>query len=256
MRAALRRSPRRRLQAGLTLMEVLIAVTLLSALSLAMMFAMRIGLNTFSKAGDKLMANRRVAGAQRVLLEELQGMIPVTAPCSGNAAAAQAPLLTPFFQGTAQTMRFVSSFSLQEAWRGGPRILEFSVIPGGDGGGVRLIVNELPYVSPISAGNRCLGIAADPVTGLSGPVFAPILAGPDSFVLADRLEFCRISFLTPDRTPGTPPSWRAEWRGTAWPLGVRVEMAPIKPDPMQLAPITVTAALRLWRTPGIAYADQ
>ena len=38
-----------------------------------------------------------------------------------------------FFQGEAQSMRFVSTYSLQQAWRGLPQILEFLVIPREDG---------------------------------------------------------------------------------------------------------------------------
>ena len=40
---------------GVTLLELLIAVTLLSLLSVAMFTAMRIGLSAFTKADDKLM---------------------------------------------------------------------------------------------------------------------------------------------------------------------------------------------------------
>lgn len=56
---------------GVTLLEVLIAVTLLSLLSVAMVLAMRIGLNSYERAGTRLMDNRRVAGAQRILQDEI-----------------------------------------------------------------------------------------------------------------------------------------------------------------------------------------
>jgi len=54
-------------QAGVTLIEVLIAITLLSLLTTGMLFAMRVGLMAFSKTDTKLMDNRRVVGAQRVV---------------------------------------------------------------------------------------------------------------------------------------------------------------------------------------------
>lgn len=74
---------RRRRSAGVTLMEVLIAVTLLSLLTTGMVLAMRIGLNVFAKTNTRLMGNRRVAGAQRVLEQELAGLVPVVAACAG-----------------------------------------------------------------------------------------------------------------------------------------------------------------------------
>ena len=82
-----------RRDAGVTLMEVLIAVTLLSLLSTGMLLAIRIGLSALGKTNEKLMYNRRVAGAQRILEQELQGMIPVVAPCGGSG------LRFGFFQG-------------------------------------------------------------------------------------------------------------------------------------------------------------
>ena len=246
--------PRRlRAEAGVTLIELLVAVTLLSALMVAMMFAMRIGLSTFSKVNDKLMADRRVAGTQRVLLQEIESIIPVEAPCIGNPAAI--PQVIPFFHGDSQTMRLVSTFSLQQAWRGRPQILEFAVIPGAEGNGVRLIVNELPYTGPASAGRLCMGFAPDPATGITSPLFARVTAGPESFVLADQLEFCRIAYLTPSTQPGQLPAWLPEWKFNGWPAGIRIEMAPLHAEATRLEPITVTAALHLHRTPGILYGD-
>src|SRR6516225_7673957 len=131
---------RNRSEAGVTLMELLIAVTLLSMVSVGMLFALRIGLNTYAKAQQHMMDDRRVAGAQRVLTDQLEGMMPLQANCGGGG-------LTPFFQGGPDRMRLISTYSLQEAWRGRPQILELFVIPG-DTGGVRLVVNEIPYVHP------------------------------------------------------------------------------------------------------------
>src|SRR5262249_15575764 len=149
-------------QRGVTLMEVLIAVTLLSLLSTGMLFAMRIGLSAFARTGAKLMENRRVAGAQRILEQELQGLIPVLARCGESGPG------FGFFQGEEQTMRLVSSFSLQQAWRGQPQILELFVIPREEGRGVRLVVNEIPYTGPPSVGRLCMprgpGLGFVPVT--------------------------------------------------------------------------------------------
>ena len=107
---------KRRSTAGVTLMELLIAVLLLSLLSVGLLFALRIGLNTYSKAQTKLMDNRRVAGAQRILEQELEGLVPVVAPCGVGTEGGGAPVR--FFQGEPEVMRLVSTFSLQGAWRG------------------------------------------------------------------------------------------------------------------------------------------
>jgi hypothetical protein len=255
-------SPRRNraATAGITLIEVLIAVTLLSLLSLAMLFALRSGLVAYSKTGNKLMDNRRVAGAQRILEQELEGMIPVVAPCAGSPDAKPTPSPDAswfgFFQGDARTMRLVSSFSLQQAWRGQPQVLEFFVIPGDNGRGVRLVVNEIPYGNAFTAGRLCLGMLPDPITGLPMPHFAPVEAGPNSFVLADKLAYCRFNYEWRSKRPDEPlPFWSVTPPYQGWPAAIRVEMAPLERDPSLLQPITITAALHLQRDPQIRYGD-
>ena len=234
---------RRRGTAGVTLMELLIAVMLLSLLSVGLLFALRIGLNAYSKTQTKLMDNRRVAGAQRILEQEIEGLVPVVARCGvgmeGGGAAAQ------FFQGEPETMRLVSTYSLQGAWRGQPQILEIFVIPGAEGRGVRLVVNEIPYQGPLTAGRLRFGPHKFP--GAS--------AGPNSFVLADKLAFCRFSYLDQPPEANLPVAWFSRFAGPTWPQAVRIEMGPLDPDAAGLQPISIVAPIHVFRHPEIPYGD-
>lgn len=232
----------KRRQAGITLMELLIAVTLLSLLSVGLLFALRIGITTYSKTQSHMMDNRRVAGAQRILEEELEGMMPVVANCS---AGGQGTANAPFFQGEPETMRLVSAFSLNGAWRGQPQILEIFVIPGATGKGVRLVVNEIPYFGPMSAGRLCLGLNK----------YLPATPSARSFVLADQLAFCRFSYLDQVPDGSKPAQWYTIFLGANWPKAVRVEMAPLEPNPAHLQPIGITAPIRLHRAPEVQYGD-
>ena len=234
---------RRSSTAGVTLMELLIAVLLLSLLSVGLLFALRIGLNAYSKTQTKLMDNRRVAGAQRILEQELEGLVPVVAPCGVGTEGGGAPVR--FFQGEPEIMRLVSTFSLQGAWRGRTQILEIFVIPGAEGRGVRLVVNEIPYQGPQAAGHMCLG---------PGKFFPPN-AGPDSFVLADKLAFCRFSYLDRPLDVNVPLRWLPRFGSVTWPQGVRIEMAPMDPDASRLQPISIVAPIHILRSPEIAYGD-
>ncbi len=239
----------RKAQAGVTLMEVVVAVTLLSLLSTGMLVALRIGLNSFSKVDTKLMDNRRVAGAQRIVEQELEGLMPVVSGCG------KSPVRMAFFQGQPQTMRLVSTFSLQQAWRGHPQVLEIFVIPG-ERRGVRLVVNEIPYTGPETLGMLCLGMAPDPDTGLPVPHFAPVVAGPSSFVLADQLAYCRFRYFTQPQDPKLPPAWRESWTRQGWPLAIGIDMAPLERDASRLQPISVVAPMHVLRSPEIVYDDR
>jgi hypothetical protein len=235
---------------GVTLLELLLAVSLLSLLSVGILTALRVGLSAMGKADARLIENRRVAGAQRILSDQIAGFIPVVANCVPPDERPPMPL--PFFQGEPQSMRFVSSYSLGEGWRGLARILEFQVIPGERGAGVRLVVNEHMYTGPGGAGAFCLGTALDPQLGLQAPQFRPIVVGPSSFVLADRLAFCRFSYR--ELLPLAPGErWVQNWIIPKWPSAVRIDMAPIAADAVQVQPLSITAPIRVDAEPGAGH---
>ena len=116
-----------------------------------------------------------------------------------------------FFQGEAASMRLASTYSLQQGSRGPPMILEFQVIPGENNQGVRLVVNERLYTGPARGRPDLSGGGAGPAHRRHGaPNFLPISVGANSFVLADKLSYCRFSL----------PRSRAESAAeNGWPAG-------------------------------------
>lgn len=243
---------RRSSQAGMTLIEVMIAVTLFALLSVGIMMALRVGMTAMERSSDRLMTNRRAAYSSRILQSELNGFMPEWAVYQPTP---QSPIGSmPFFQGEPDSMRFISTYSLQSASRGIPQILEFHVIPGDQGRGVRLIVNEVPYTGPVSAGVFCIGYVLDPATSMRVPLFRPIQVGGNSFVIADKLAYCRFAFQAPGFA-NHPPGWTERWVTPAWPLAIRMEMAPLDPDPSRLQPMTVTSAVHVTKSLETQYVD-
>jgi prepilin-type N-terminal cleavage/methylation domain-containing protein len=234
-------------KAGVTLIEILIAISLLSLLSVGMLISMRIGFNTMEKVDSRLISDRRVSYARRIVEDEISGYMysfAIWHPSPDNGR------VVPFNQWEPQTMRFVTAYSLQDAWRGRPQIAALQVIPGADGRGVRLIVNEIPYTGPEQAGQTIASIDQDSTVN-----YVPVVPGSQSFVLADRLSFCRFSYLQP--IPTAPfQIWRPDWalRQTL-PKGVRIDMAPLDTSPADLHVSTVTVAFHVNTTPGTTYAD-
>jgi type II secretory pathway component PulJ len=231
-------------ESGVTLIEILIAVSLLSLLSVGMLIAMRIGFNTMDKVDSRLISNRRVSYARRIIENEIAGYTYTVAELHGMQTIS-------FNQWEPQTMRFVTSYSLQDAWRGRLQIAALTVIPGEEGNGVRLIVNETPYTGRDQAGQTVSSIDAD------GSVhFVPVMAGAQSFVLADRLAYCRFSYLEQESVAPFQ-IWRPDWaQNQQLPLGIRIDMAPLDASPSNLHVSTVTAALNVNLTPGVDYGDQ
>jgi prepilin-type N-terminal cleavage/methylation domain-containing protein len=237
---------------GFTLIEMLIAVTLVSLLTTGMLYAMRLGLGALDQTNRKFTDNRRVLGSLRVLYEQLANIIPAQVSCTGRPA----DLAPPFFQGTASSLQFVSAYTLEEAARGYPRIVEYLVIPGdaANGGGVRLVMQELAYTGPYSLAPFCTGVTPDPIYRAPMALLRPPQLGRRPFVIADQLAYCRISYQRAH--PVTfMRDWQAEYSGAALPAAVRVEMAPLRPDPSRAQLSTTTIPLRVTRTTYDPYAD-
>jgi hypothetical protein len=83
-----------------------------------------------------------------------------------------------------------------------------------------------------------------------------VSASPQSFVLADKLAFCKFSYLHQPDDPNQKPLWVTTFPGRSWPVAVRIEMTPLEPDFSRLQPITVTAPLRITRRPEMVYDNK
>jgi len=211
MRAVRRRRAR---QAGMTLIELIVAVTLFALISGSIGVLLRVAFTSMERINSKVNFNRRVLGSQRALDQLLAGMMPVPASCDGLPLA---------FQGGTNVMRFVSSYSLQEGARGRPQIIELLIQPRPDGQGARLLVNERIYLGPTSLTTLCM---------------TPPSPRPSSFVLSDNLSLCRFSYQRFE-SGGAAGSWVPSWRMEGWPSQVRIELAPLRFEPTQIQPVTV-----------------
>jgi prepilin-type N-terminal cleavage/methylation domain-containing protein len=239
-------------QSGVTLIEILIAVSLLSLLTAGILVTMHLGLNTMDKTDSRLVHNRKVVNSRKIIESELDGFRASVAAYHAEGSPLR---MLPFFQAEPQSMRFVSAFSLEDASRGKLQILSLQVIPGEQNQGVRLIVNEIPYTGPLEAGQLIASLDQDPITHRQITRYAPILPGPQSFVLADRLRYCRFWYLEPLLLPPFQ-NWRQDWiQNQIYPLGVRIEMAPLDVTPTDLHVTTVTMKFNISAVPGMVYAD-
>ncbi|MBI3694223.1 MAG: prepilin-type N-terminal cleavage/methylation domain-containing protein [Acidobacteria bacterium] len=225
--------------AGLTLLEVLVAVSLLSLLSVAILTALRTGAMAWEKTNTNLMLDRRIASANAIFHAELEGIFPAWA--QARPAGPNAPSTFLFFQGQPESMRFVTSYSLEAGPRAGLRLVELQVTPAERG--KRVLLNELPFESPRAAGRVVTGVLNDGPEGRPRLVFAPILAQPTSFVIADELEGCTFFYLTEDSLNERArfvPVWT---RIDRLPAAVSVQLIPRR-DSARLRAVSVVVPIR------------
>ncbi len=235
-------------RAGVTLMELIVAMSLLGLLAVGILMALRIGLNAMERSSSRMNLNRRIAGVHRIIDNQVAGIIPALGACGpANGMKAIA------FQGEPMMMRLVSSYSLAEAARGYPRLVEYMVVPGENGEGVRLVVNEPYYNGPATFQNICAGMTPLANGGLAMQLAPPQLS-PNTFILADQLARCRFSYLR--EVPGTNRrEWVPSWREKGLPAAIRFEMAPLRPDPSRAQFRTLTLPVRVNRDPFLPYED-
>jgi len=233
-------SSRRSRQRGVTLIELMIAVSLTAVITVGLMFALRTSIVAYEKTSDRLRSNREQLNRNQILTRELGGAMPVLSLCGA------AP--TPFFIGAPDSLRMISNYSIAEGFRGYPQILEFQVRRS-PAGGLQLVVTELPYTGPSSTASFCGpggGGAYDLSNGVAGP-----------FVLADDLLACVFSYRPPSNPlAGKESEWVPEWSNPrTLPAAIKVEMKPREAVGGGLPVVSVTAPLRVDRDIFRPYPD-
>jgi prepilin-type N-terminal cleavage/methylation domain-containing protein len=237
-------SPRQR-QRGVTLIELMVAVSITAVITLGLLFALRTSVTAYEKTGDRLRANREQLSRNQILSRELGGIIPITNICESRQM--------PFLMGTAESLRVVSSYSIAEGARGYPQILEFHV-GRSQSGGLQLVVIETPYTGPGSTSAFC---------GAPGESVGPVEGSSRPFVLADDLAECVFSYKPP-RNPlsGQPAEWAPEWtventrmNGNMLPAAIKVEMRPRAAVGGGVPTVSVIAPMRVDRDIFRGYID-
>ncbi len=229
-----RRSRRRMRQAGFTLIEMVLAISLVAAISTGMLMAMRNGLLTLDRIGTRLDENRRALALDRLLRGQLDGTFQVLARCGGT--------LRSVFTGSPTRMRLVTSYSRTAGSRGYPVVVEYTILPNPDGT-LRLVAFEAPYSGPAAVEPFCKG--QDETTNRAA----------SAFVLADRLAFARFAYQDRDAQSGFGAKWLAGWTGFYLPAAVRVEMVAAGPLASRIPQGSVTVPLHTSERPGEDYAD-
>jgi prepilin-type N-terminal cleavage/methylation domain-containing protein len=254
--AARTHSSAQHFQRGVTLLELIIAITLVAGLSTGMLMAMRTSLLTYEKTAQRLESNRRFVKTQQILSNQIAAVIPAQGLCSTGEG--QTIAIPSFLSGSPDTLRLISSYSIAEGARGYPQIVEYRVEATAHNS-VRLVAIERPYTGPLSTTPYCGGPAGAPSAFEFGarPATAAAQSGTESFVLAENLAYCHFSYHEPyDQNSFLETPWLPLWARPVLPAGVRVEMRPVKPETGGLAVLNVTVPIRVNRNPVLVYDDR
>lgn len=203
--------------AGLSLLEVAVAIALLGLVSVAAVTATGAGLQAWLAARETTALDRRSANWNDRLHAAVAAMIPMAARSGPSGNPVQV-----FFQGTPHAMRFVTGHAPSASGRGGIRLVEIRSEPRG--GQTSLVLGDAPCPDAITLGAL---LEAPMRTSLRTQPNATLRPGSGrvwSGVVADGLAECEFRYLEGPARPGDSAKWVSRWDDReAVPRAVRIE---------------------------------
>lgn len=190
-------------QNGFTLLEVLMAATLLAVMMTLLLGSLRIGARSWEEGDRRTAATSRMLAAGNFLRTHLATALPL--PNINRRNTAQDEEMVPLmFQGSADRLKYVGTLPPQV--RGGLYLFELYIAERNDGRDLKLAM--MPLSSEDNAGfggaNR---------------------EGIEDVTIVENLDTFRIAYLEPP-TPDAAPTWRTEWRERMLPALIRLEITP------------------------------
>ncbi len=211
------RRPHRGSIAGLTLIEVTVAITLLGLVIAAAVAATGTGLQAWLAAREATALDRRVANWRDQLHATVAAMIPMA-----TVSTPPRPSGDVFFQGTPRGMRFVTAHAPSNGGRGGIRLVE--VRSERRDGRIELLLRDAPCPDALALG-ALLDVPIDAYQpSQANPTLDSGLGRIPARVVADGLSVCEFRYLKNPVGPGESESWVPRWDSReAIPRAVRID---------------------------------
>ncbi|MGI9212901.1 MAG: prepilin-type N-terminal cleavage/methylation domain-containing protein [Methylococcaceae bacterium] len=196
-------------QVGFTLLEILIATSLLGLMMLVLMGSLRIGAASWDAGENRMAQSERLNTLHHFLRHHIEAALPVT----GMSAKGRNEYL---FQGGSDFLEYVAPLPAQVKTGG---LYRFRLYVAEEEQRQSLRLAMLPYISP-PAHRPGLMQEAPP------PEVEPI----DDLEILDDMAYLKISYLArtlPHPQNGAEPvEWEDEWLQNTMPALVRIELSP------------------------------
>jgi prepilin-type N-terminal cleavage/methylation domain-containing protein len=189
---------------GVTLLELLVAISLFGMVSLGLLFSLRIAVSAWQKSNARLAADRRVLAAGDLFAEQVANARPRIV--AWGPQDHQVKIF--YFQGLHDRLRFLTATSLSGRSRSGLWLVEYSFRQD-DGGRCRLAYNEWPFSYDSDAAQTIQDVALDQATSRMVIRFITPQTTPQTRDLYSDLESCGFEYLT--ERPGEESRWETEW---------------------------------------------
>jgi general secretion pathway protein J len=205
MRASRRGVPGRAGEAGFTLLELLIATTVLAFLSLLLFGGLQFGTRVWEKTETSTSAMNRVRAAQQILSDELMRVYPFFVSSTVDNYVD--------FDGQEQHVTFLAP---SNDFHGAMDRVTIASVPGRDG--MSVVMSTSPELAAVPSGRRRTIIGGLKWFQIS--YFGPPTAAPHTATSATALT---ARAAAPAATQSAPPQWTSVWKGQArLPMLIRI----------------------------------
>jgi hypothetical protein len=221
--------------------ELLIAITLVAAISAGLLTTMRNALLTMEKTQQRLQENRRALGIEALIRRQIGGAMPVKGTCVNGEQVGPRDI----FRGNPSALLMVSNESMDEGSRGRPRIALYQVRNNPDGT-FRLEVTEQLFSGPASTAPYC---------DLDPRKFGAPVNGPPPLVLLDKLAYCRFIYRNLNLDTLFGREVMENWVQNYLPYSIRIELETAPGNQARMPVGSITIPLRISRYPGEVYSD-
>jgi general secretion pathway protein J len=208
----------RRTQGGFTLLEVLIATTLLGVMMLLLTGSLRIGVQSWDAGEERIARASRMFVVQNFLRTHIGSLLPVASTLKDGR-------MEPAFRGGQDALEYVAPLPEQVKVGG---LYRFQLYVSKDGERKDLRMAILPY--------------------LSGPDQGKTVEPMDDLALLENIKDIKLSYL-PRVFPGQNPmsqrqeiQWTDEWKNNQLPALIRLDIEPENEEPwptLVIAPRTL-----------------
>lgn len=190
-----------RRDSGFTLMELLVSITLMSLIAVAIHSGFRLTLNSWEK-GEKALQRQRTL---HFVLDLISRQVGSMVPYYSRQQLEGTPVDVLLFHGSAQAVRFVSSFSSEGRAADGLRLVEYFLADSPTGEGKALLINETALPGNSELVGTVFTSFSRSEDNYVVAEFSTFVSRRDSTVLVEDLAEAHFEFPKKDKDEDIPP---------------------------------------------------
>jgi len=173
---------------GFTLVEMMVALTLVALMSLALWGVLRTTIASWKRGTDAIDANQKHRTLLDLVQKQMASIYPLVPPMDLQMGTG----VTPIFSGSTTSVQFISLCAFRFQENPGLTMVSYEVVADSNGGH-SLVEREMRYLG----GNPALQVED------------PALEAPSTLIF-DRLDSLEFEYYDPG-TADAPPQWVKEW---------------------------------------------